>query len=208
MAGQGADMLRTLLIFALPCTLLLADAPGGQERLPGRPRPLSLADIPLGRDTAEGGASELASPAGERRERGPERPGQARGHVPTGARAPPRTTAGGPGLAAQGFGAGQHGRPGQAGRHVLPGPGRPPEPGGVHQVVPHGRRPGRAVRPGLHGGDVRGGRRGGPGPGQAYVWLAQAQAGGDTDAAEPFQQVRATSPRPSSRRPSGGWWRP
>ena len=27
---------------------------------------------------------------------------------------------------------------------------------------------------------------------QAYVWLLQAQAGGDTDAVEPFQQVKAS----------------
>jgi len=54
-------MLRTLLVFAIPFTTLLAGLPAANgDTVPGAANRLELAEIPIAQDTAKQGANELA----------------------------------------------------------------------------------------------------------------------------------------------------
>ena len=61
MAGQGAGMLRTLLVFTLPFTTLLAGLPSVEgNTFQGAPSQLNLAEIPIEKNAEKQTANALA----------------------------------------------------------------------------------------------------------------------------------------------------
>lgn len=184
-------MLRTLLIFALPCTLLLADAPMlDRNDFQGGPDALGLSDIPLGKDTAEGGASELAA-LRESAEKGDLNAQAKLGVMYYWGQGAPQDYQEAQVWLRKASERGNMDAQAKLGAMCFLGQGGPKN---LEESVKWFRMAadqGEPYAQGCMGVMYAVGEGVDQDLVQAYVWLAQAQAGGDTDAAEPFQQVRS-----------------
>jgi len=183
-------MLRSLLILAVPCATLLASIPPvGRDFIPGGQDPIGLADIPLGRETAKAGSSELAM-LRENAERG-DLNAQARlGIMYYWGQGAPQDYVEAQIWLRKASERGNMDAQAKLGAMCFLGQGGPRN---LEESVKWFRLAADQGEPYAQGcmGVMYAVGEGVPRDLiQAYVWLVQAQAGGDADAAGPFEQVK------------------